>query len=135
MSDFRKQTELCETLFYICGMAFAMLDREEIEVKNTSDLFATVYHLAQNYEHTNQFSETYVDDVEAYARKCLMRKYGYISKLHGRVWWDIEQQDFIGETQLYDEYLVMRHDGLTFEEYIRGCQTSENGTLELVKED
>jgi len=134
MSDFRKQFELCETVFDITTVATCLITENKIEVENSRELFETIFELAQKFEQTHYDVDCYMDAVDAYAMKHLRLRYGDLSKLHGRIWWDIEQQDFVGEAQLYDEYLVMRHDDLTFEEYILGCCTEENGTLELVRE-
>lgn len=134
MSDFRKQFELCETVFDITTVATCLIAENKIEVEDSRELFETIYFLASKFEDTHYDPDFYMDAVEAYAMKQLRLRYGDLSKLHGRIWWDIEQQDFVGEAQLYDEYLVMRHDDITFEEYILGCRTEENGTLELVRE-
>ena len=134
MSDFRKQFELCETVFDITTVATCLIAENKIEVEDSRELFETIYSLASKFEDTHYDPDFYMDAVEAYAIKWLTLRYGDFSKMHGRIWWDIEQQQFVGEAQLYDEYLVMRHDDLTFEEYILGCRTEENGTLELVRE-
>ncbi len=134
MSDFRKQVELCETVFDITTVAVDMIHDGAIEVEDSRNLFQTIYNLAIKFEDTDYDPEDYMGSVEAYARKWLTVEYGDFSKMHGRIWWDIEEEKFIGEAQLYDEYLVNRHDGLTFEEYIRGCMTEENGTLVPVRE-
>lgn len=56
-----------------------------------------------------------------------------------RKWRDIEQNEVVTEEQLYEEYLAAKaedpeneagHRDLSFEDYIRICQTAENGTLE-----
>ena len=56
-----------------------------------------------------------------------------------RKWYDIEQNEVVTEEWLYAEYLAAKaadpdneagHRDLSFEEYIRICQTVENGTLE-----
>lgn len=134
MSDFRKQFELCETVFDITTVATCLIAEKKIEVEDSRELLETIYRLAIKFEETHYDPEFYMDAVEIYAIKWLTLEYGDFSKMHGRIWWDIEEQKFIGEAQLYDEYLVMRHDDLTFEEYILGCSTEENGTLELVRE-
>lgn len=135
MIDFRKHLEFCETIFDMTTVATCLIAENKIKVEDSRELFQNIFELAQKFEQSHYDSERYMDAVDAYTMKHLLLKYGDLSKLHGRIWWDIEQQDFVSEAQLYDEYLVMRHDDLTFEEYIRGCQTSENGTLELVKGD
>lgn len=134
MSEFRKQVELCETVFDITTVAVDMIHAGTIEVNDSRELFQTIYRLAEVFEDSDYDPDFYMDEIEAYARKQLMLEYGDLSSLHGRIWWDIEEEKFIGEAQLYDEYLVNRHDGLTFEEYIRGCMTEENGTLVPVRE-
>ena len=56
-----------------------------------------------------------------------------------RKWLDTEHNEVVTEGQLYEEYLEAKaadpdneagHRDLSFEEYIRICQTEENGTLE-----
>ena len=56
-----------------------------------------------------------------------------------RKWLDIEQNEVVTEEQLYEEFLAAKaadhdneagHRDLSFEEYVRICQTVENGTLE-----
>ena len=56
-----------------------------------------------------------------------------------RKWFDTEHSEVVTEEQLYGEYLAAKaedpgneagHRDLTFAEYIRICQTAENGTLE-----
>ena len=56
-----------------------------------------------------------------------------------RKWFDIEQNEVVTEEQLYEEFLAAKaavfeseggHRDLSFEEYVRICQTVENGTLE-----
>ena len=56
-----------------------------------------------------------------------------------RRWYDTENHEVVTEAQLHGEYLEAKasdpdneagHRDLSFEEYVRICQTAENGTLE-----
>ena len=51
-----------------------------------------------------------------------------------RMWFDIETQEIVTETELQDEYKQDLEDGIydypiTFEEYIVDCEIRSSGTL------
>lgn len=134
MSDFRKDLLIAEAVFDISMVAAYLIMEKKIDVEDSRDLFQTIYQLAVKAEEDGYDPDMYMDEIEIYAHKHLMLKYADFSDCVGRVWWDIEEEDFIDEAKLYKEYLMMRHDGISFEEYIRNCGTRENGTLQLVRE-
>lgn len=134
MSDFRKDLLIAEAVFDISMVAACLIMEKKIDVEDSRDLFQTIYQLAVKAEEDGYDPDMYMDEIEIYAHKHLMLKYADFSDYVGRVWWDIEEEGFIDEAKLYKEYLMMRHDGISFEEYIRNCGTRENGTLQLVRE-
>lgn len=50
-----------------------------------------------------------------------------------RMWFDIETQEIVTETDLAYEFNMAKgdgeYDGITLEDYIENCQTRANGTL------
>ena len=134
MSDFRRELLVAEAVFDISMMAACLMKDEKIVVEDSRELFQTIYQMANDFEDKGYNPDFYMDDIDTYAEKQLMLKYGSFDNKHGRVWWDNETSEFIDEAELYGEYLMMRKDrDITFEDYIRNCLVKENGTLELVR--
>lgn len=54
-----------------------------------------------------------------------------------RMWFDIESQEIITESDLQYEYDMTftdgEHDGITFEDFVENCQTRANGSLMEIK--
>lgn len=125
-----------EVVYDITMVAARLMDENKIDVEDSRELFDTIYHLAFEAEENGFDPDYYMEEVDIYATKELMLKYKDFSGFYGRIWWDIEQEEFFDELTLYKEYLTEpsgRVSGITFEEYISNCSTEENGTLELVK--
>lgn len=134
MSDFRKDILIAEAVFDISMVAANLIAEEKIDVGDSRELFQTIYELAVKAEEDGFEPDMYMDEIEIYATKGLMMKYKDFSEFFGRVWWDIEAEDFIDELHLYKEFLTEPScRGITFEEHVTNCSVEHNGTLELVR--
>ena len=56
----------------------------------------------------------------------------------GKIFLDIESNEFVTEEQLAEEYKTLKNDGdteaETFSDYLNNCMTTENGTLIFIED-